>query len=76
MSGYCGNEIIARLPEHRAPVAAEIGVDQGRTSAWLMARRPDLRVYMVERLQAEPDPGSDYAKAPDPYGHRAQGLFR
>ncbi|HET6499031.1 MAG TPA: class I SAM-dependent methyltransferase [Coriobacteriia bacterium] len=53
--------ILSRLPADRALVGAEVGVWQGRLSERLLAARPRLRLYMVDRWLAPPPEDSYYA---------------
>ena len=53
--------ILSRLPADRSLVGAEVGVWQGRLSERLLAARPRLRLWMVDRWLAPPESDSYYA---------------
>lgn len=64
MAGYWGNAAYARLPHFRPSRMAEIGVDRGHSSGWMLARCPDLYLYMI-------DPWTVYQDSPQPDTRRS-----
>lgn len=55
MAGYLGNAVYKRLQPDRAQKVAEVGVFDGPTSAWLLARLPKLVLYMVDQWKPYSD---------------------
>lgn len=49
MAGYLGNAIHRRLDPDAPQLVAEIGVDRGQTSGWLLARLPLLTLIMIDQ---------------------------
>lgn len=67
MAGYLGNAIYRRLRSDVPQRVAEVGVLDGPTSAWLLARLPKLTLYMVDQWKAyhdsvQPDTAHDGGK--------------
>lgn len=56
------DEIYARVKGIKAPVVAEIGVDNGKLSKQLLIKHPGLSLYMVDWWQ-QPPAESSYAKS-------------
>lgn len=55
MAGYLGNAIYRRIEPNVPQRVAEIGVFDGPTSAWLLARLPRLTLYMVDQWKVYHD---------------------
>lgn len=67
MAGYLGNPIVARLGTEKPRRVAEIGVYEGVSSGWLLARMPLLTLYMVDQWKVyhdsnQPDASHDGGK--------------
>jgi hypothetical protein len=73
MAGFRGNAILRRLPaEGTECVAAEIGVDEGTTSGWLLGWHRTLWLVMVDPWRV-PDADSSYGLTGDTAAIRSQG---
>ncbi len=66
-----GDGILRRITGTQNPVGAEIGVLRGKLSAYLLAARPDLTLFMVDPWQEWPA-GSRYEQSPAVYAHTRQ----